>query len=87
MSHQSLHVQTPLIYSQKLTKVFGKGPVYLKLENLQVRSKIPFTMCLFEKNTSATPCASPPPRPSIFPIILFLSTNLSTEMTVISTCT
>jgi hypothetical protein len=33
---------------------------------------------------SATPCASPPPRPSIFPIILFLSTTLATGMTGIS---
>jgi len=32
----SLHVKTPLIFSQRLTKIFGKGPVYLKLENLQV---------------------------------------------------
>jgi hypothetical protein len=31
---------------------------------------------------SATPCASPPPhRPSVFPIILFFSTTLSTGMT------
>jgi hypothetical protein len=28
---------------------------------------------------SATPCASPPHRPSIFPIILFASTTLLTE--------
>jgi hypothetical protein len=33
---------------------------------------------------SATPCASPPPRPSIIPIILFLSTTLLTRMTGIS---
>jgi hypothetical protein len=30
---------------------------------------------------SPTPCASPPPRPSIFPIILFGSTTLLTRMT------
>jgi hypothetical protein len=33
---------------------------------------------------SAAPCASPPPWPSLFQIILFLSTTLLTEMTVIS---
>jgi hypothetical protein len=33
---------------------------------------------------SATSCASPPPRLSIFPIILFLSTTLLTGMTNIS---
>jgi hypothetical protein len=33
---------------------------------------------------SATPCASPPPWPSLFPIILFLSTTLLTGMTCIS---
>jgi hypothetical protein len=33
---------------------------------------------------SATPCASPPPQPSIFPIILFLSTTLLTGMTGVS---
>jgi hypothetical protein len=33
---------------------------------------------------AATPCASPPPRPSIFPIILFLSPTLFTAMTSIS---
>jgi hypothetical protein len=31
-----------------------------------------------------TPCASPPPRHSIFPIILFMSTILLTGMTGIS---
>lgn len=35
MSSRPLHVQTPLIHSSKLTQVFGKGPVYLKLENIQ----------------------------------------------------
>ncbi len=32
-----LHHKTPLIYSSKLTQLFGKGPVFLKLENLQVK--------------------------------------------------
>jgi hypothetical protein len=41
----SLHVKTPLIFSQRLTKIFGKGPVYLKLENLQVPGLI-FTKLL-----------------------------------------
>ena len=36
MDSAPLHIKTPLIYSPKLTQVFGKGPVYLKLENLQV---------------------------------------------------
>lgn len=35
MAPNFLHVETPLIYSDKLTTMFGKGPVYLKLENLQ----------------------------------------------------
>jgi threonine dehydratase len=34
----SLHSKTPLIYSSKLTQIFGKGPVYLKLENLQEKN-------------------------------------------------
>jgi hypothetical protein len=33
---------------------------------------------------SVTPCASPPPWPSMFPIILLLSTDLSTGITGIS---
>ena len=33
--NQSPHIITPLIFSDKLTKLLGKGPVYLKLDNLQ----------------------------------------------------
>ena len=33
--NQSPHIITPLIFSDKLTKLVGKGPVYLKLDNLQ----------------------------------------------------
>jgi hypothetical protein len=37
-----------------------------------------------KKMRSETPCASPPPRLSILPIINFLSSNLLTGMTGIS---
>jgi hypothetical protein len=43
-----------------------------------------FYVVFWEGGGSATPCASPPPWPSIFPIILFVSTTLLTGMTGIS---
>jgi hypothetical protein len=44
-------------------------------------SSVPELVDLFWVGGSATPCASPPPWPSIFPIILFGSTTLLTKMT------
>jgi hypothetical protein len=37
--------------------------------------------CFYFGGGSTAPCASPPPRPSIFPIIIFLSTAMLTGMT------
>jgi hypothetical protein len=54
--------------------------IYQAIEEIKVPERLQL-FCFFG---SATPCASPPLWPSIFPIILFGSTTLSNGMTGIS---
>ena len=52
------HSITPLIFSTKLTQIFGKGPVYLKLDNLQPSGSFKLRgigrTCEQAKNSGAT---------------------------------